>query len=112
MADDTKASELMTDAHIQLLSSKRKELVSNMQPADVLNELESCGALPDKRIIAEIKAGKVREEQVECLLDKLATRPDWVFDALVRALLSTNQPHLSNLLTGIQVTNCYQIVKR
>ena len=70
-----------------------------MEPANILNRLESCGALPEKRIIAEIRAGKIREEQVEYLLDKLANEADSAFNGLVDALEATNQRHLSELVT-------------
>ena len=88
----------MTNEHLRLLRINRAELVDLMEPADVINKLVSRGALPEKRILEEINSKVIRQEKVECLLDKLVNRPDSAFEDLVVALESTNQHHLSGLL--------------
>ena len=88
----------MTDDHLRLLRQNRMALVANMEPADVINQLVSRGALPEQRIISEINSKVTREEKVECLLDKLQNRSDSAFNELVISLESTNQQHLSQLL--------------
>ena len=88
----------MTNEHLHLLRINRAALVAHMEPADVINQLVSRGTLTEMRILGEINSKVTREEKVECLLDKLRNRPDSAFEALVVALESTKQHHLSGSL--------------
>ena len=92
-ADD----HLMTDEHKQLLSDNRKELVGNMIPDDVLNELVSKKVLSNNEVMSIKKKGIINAMN-EHLLDFLGYKPDRAFKEFVNALRGTNQRHVANLL--------------
>ena len=90
------ASPVMSDEHKQLLCKFRLILVDNMEPDDVVNHLQSRPrrTLTDRHM-TDIKSESGREQQVECLLDRLYRRPDYAFNNLVEALEATSQEHLA-----------------
>ena len=82
---------LMTKEHKQLLGDNRKQLVENMIPEEVLNQLVSREVLSSRDVACVNKEKGDINVMNECMLDILVRKPYYAFEEFVNTLYSTGQ---------------------
>lgn len=90
-------SEVMTKAHKDRLLAKRHQLVENVMPDDVINQLVSSRVLTS-RDKDRIESKTNRMSKVETLLDIIGVKSDGAFKEFTEALNATRQKHMAKLL--------------
>ncbi|XP_035693310.1 uncharacterized protein LOC118427571 [Branchiostoma floridae] len=87
----------MTEPHCKLLTKNRLQLLRNVDPDDVINCLVQDDVI-STRYAEEIRGQQTTRGRVGMVLDYLPRRSDAAFHFFKRALLTTNQNHVANLL--------------
>ena len=87
----------MTADHKKWLETQRPELVQNMDPTEVINQLRSQELLTPREADDITRAGGT-DAQNEKLLDCLHRKPDSAYGKFCDALRVTGQKHLDQLL--------------
>lgn len=88
---------VMSKDHKQVLREFRDQLVDNMYPDDILNQLQSHKILTH-RDAARIKDKGSAEAMNESLLDTLMRKPDRAFAEFINALRESDQNHVANII--------------
>ena len=87
----------LSQEHRQTINGNTEKLVSNINPADLLNELFGRLVLT-RREVVEIKAHKTSANQNESLLNYILKKADWCYATFISALRVTEQDHLADIL--------------
>ena len=98
----------MTEDHKKQLDIHRPELVRNMNPTEVINELRGHEVLTPRDAKEIVRTG-VPDAQNEELLDCLLRKPDSAYGKFCDALRMTGQEHLEQLLKGSMFSQLYII---
>lgn len=88
---------VMSKDHKQVLREFRDQLVDNMYPDDILNQLQSHKILTH-RDSTRIKDKGSAEAMNESLLDTLMRKPDRAFAEFINALRESDQNHVANII--------------
>ena len=99
----------MTEDHRKKLEKYRPELVRNMNPTEVIDELLSHEVLTPRAADEISRAGGI-DAQNGKLMDYLLRKPDSAYEKFCDALQNTGQSHVKTLLRyDVLTDSCYKV---
>ena len=91
--------KLMTPEHTAFLSNNSANLIANMNPDSIINQLLQKNVL--NRTDCELVSSQCSmQNKAACLLKILERKPDRVCEEFMKALSKTGQVHLLNVVNG------------